>query len=58
MVRDLKLTIQVSESESHVCLREAQSDALVFELFSKLLQVFCGQILLKGILKANQSSYT
>lgn len=46
MVIDLKLTIQVSKRESHVCLREAKSDAFVFELFSKLLQVFCGQILL------------
>ncbi len=42
-----KLTIEVSQREPHVCLREAQSDALVFELFGKLLQVFCSQILLK-----------
>lgn len=47
MVRHLKLTIEVSQREPHVCLREAQSNALMFELFGKLLQVFCSQILLK-----------
>lgn len=34
-----KLTVKVPQSQAHVCLREAQSDAFVFQLLCKLFKL-------------------
>lgn len=40
------LTVQVAQREANISLREAQSDALVFELLGELFQLLGGKILL------------
>lgn len=41
------LTIEIPKRKSDVCLCKAEGDALVLQLFGKLLQILRGQVLLK-----------
>lgn len=43
-----KPTIEVSQGKANISLGETQGNAFVFQLFGKLLQLFCGKILLNG----------
>ena len=42
-----KLTIKVTQGKAYICLSESQCYTFVFQLLGKLLQFFCGKILLK-----------